>query len=316
MWAYARCVTTDRTINPRNRLFVALELPEQLRAHAAEAAAVATAHTQARLVATANLHITLQFLGQVRPECADDLLVALADALHGPVVRVRAGAVVARPSSGRARLLALELDDVDGALTVLAHRVHRATVAALGLADLDIAMGAYDRAEKVLTQLLERSGEDTSANARLGILHSRRGRPDLALPELKSVVDKDPSQLEAKAELGFLYLRGGNADAALKVLNAVLAADPRNALAALYRGHALFAKGDPQKAEESFQTSSRFDPAFGEPHYALGQLYEAGHKNQDALREYKLAATLQKDHPDAAAAAKRLAQMAPSAPLE
>ena len=37
----------------------------------------------------------------------------------GPVVRVRAGAVVARPSSGRARLLALELHDVDGALTVL-----------------------------------------------------------------------------------------------------------------------------------------------------------------------------------------------------
>lgn len=125
-------MTTDRTINPRNRLFVALELPEPLRAHAAETAAVATADTQARLVATANLHITLQFLGQVRPECADDLLAALADALHGPVVRVRAGAVVARPSSGRARLLALELHDVDGALTVLAQRVHRATVAALG----------------------------------------------------------------------------------------------------------------------------------------------------------------------------------------
>ncbi len=124
-------MTTDRTINPRNRLFVAIELPEVLRAHAAEAGAMAATHTQARLVAGPNLHITLQFLGQVRPDCADDLLAALADALHGPGIRVRAGTVVARPSPGRARLLALELHDTDGALTVLAKRVHRATAAVL-----------------------------------------------------------------------------------------------------------------------------------------------------------------------------------------
>ena len=122
----------DPTIDVRNRLFVALDLPDPLRDHAASVASSAAAHTEARIVPTTNLHITLQFLGQVRPEHAPDLLAALADAFHGPVIRVRAGAVVPRPSPGRARLLALELEDVDGALTVLAKRVHRATGIALG----------------------------------------------------------------------------------------------------------------------------------------------------------------------------------------
>ncbi len=122
----------DPTINERNRLFVALDLPDLLRDHAASVAVVAVAQTEARIVSAADLHVTLQFLGQVRPEHAPDLVAALADAFHGPVIRVRAGAVVPRPSPGRARLLALELEDVDGALTVLAKRVHRATGIALG----------------------------------------------------------------------------------------------------------------------------------------------------------------------------------------
>jgi 2'-5' RNA ligase len=125
-------VVNDSTIDVRNRLFVALDLPDPLRDHAAAVAAVASAQTEARVVPAANLHVTLQFLGQVRPERTQDLVAALADAFSGPLIRVRAGAVVARPSPGRARLLALELEDVDGALTVLARRVHRATGIALG----------------------------------------------------------------------------------------------------------------------------------------------------------------------------------------
>lgn len=116
----------------RTRLFVALELPESLRTHAAESGAIAATHTQARLVPAANLHVTLQFLGHVGAGWVEDLIATLADAFHGPSIRVLAGLVVPRPSPGRARLLALELHDVDGALTILAKRIHRATSAALG----------------------------------------------------------------------------------------------------------------------------------------------------------------------------------------
>jgi 2'-5' RNA ligase len=113
-------------------LFVGLDLPDALREHAATTGAASSAHTQARVVATPNLHVTLQFLGHVASEHLAALDEALVDAFVGPVVRVRAGAIVPRPSPGRARLLALELHDVDGALTILTKRVHRATGAVLG----------------------------------------------------------------------------------------------------------------------------------------------------------------------------------------
>ncbi|HEX4620748.1 MAG TPA: tetratricopeptide repeat protein, partial [Myxococcaceae bacterium] len=116
---------------------------------------------------------------------------------------------------------------------------------------------------------------------------------------------KDPTQLDARAELGFVYERGGDVDRAIDVLGDVLTLDPHNALALLYLGHALYRKGQTAKAEESFQASARVDPHFAEPHYQLGQLYEADNKKDAALKEYLVAAKLE-NHPDAAAAAKRL----------
>jgi len=183
--------------------------------------------------------------------------------------------------------------------------------ALLGLADLYLATGNYEAAEKALARALKADPQDTSTLARLGIVHSRRGRPDLAVQELEQVVEKDPTQLEAKAELGSLYARGGDFERALKVLRDVLVADPRQPLGLLYLGQAQYQRGEVQKAAESFKASARVDPNFAEPHYALGQLYEAQHKLGDAQSEYQRAASIQTDHPDAAAAAKRLASNPP-----
>jgi tetratricopeptide (TPR) repeat protein len=178
--------------------------------------------------------------------------------------------------------------------------------AALGLADLYLAMGDYTSTEKTLSDLLAKAPDDLGAKARLGILHSRRGRPDLAIPELTAVVTKDPSQLLAQTELGFLYARGGDQDTALKTLTKVLNIEPRNSLALLYLGHTLYAKGQAKRAEESFLASAQTDPNFAEPHYALGQLYEDQRRQEDALREYSRALAIQPDHADAAAGVKRL----------
>ncbi len=62
------------------------------------------------------------------PRLRDRLIPALA----GAPAHVRIGRVVARPAKHRARLVAAELDDVDGALTSLATRVADA-VAGVGV---------------------------------------------------------------------------------------------------------------------------------------------------------------------------------------
>src|SRR5262249_37710682 len=124
---------------------------------------------------------------------------------------------------------------------------------------------------------------------------------------LELATQRDPTLLDARAELGLLYSRGGDPDRGLKVLNAVLVASPKHSLSTLYLGYALYQKGQRQRAQEAFVAASKLDPASADPHYALGQLYESQNKFAEALTEYERAVSLQKDHPDAVAASKRLA---------
>jgi len=116
---------------PRNRLFVALDLPDGLRARLAAAGARVAADAGGRAVPPENLHMTLAFLGEVPPEPAGQLAERLGDLASAAAARVRIGAVVARPSPRRARLVAVELLDVDGALRDIAARVLRACADAI-----------------------------------------------------------------------------------------------------------------------------------------------------------------------------------------
>ena len=105
-----------------NRLFVALDLPSDLR-HALAALGDELGGGGVRRISPDNLHLTLAFLGTVAVDAGPLLRDRLIPALAGPPARVRIGRVVARPARHRARLAAAELDDVDGALTALAGRV-------------------------------------------------------------------------------------------------------------------------------------------------------------------------------------------------
>jgi 2'-5' RNA ligase len=165
------------TLTPDRRLFVALALSDALRSHVAQLSASALAHTAATMVPAANLHVTLQFLGNVAPAAEQDLMASIADVLCGPAVRVRVGELVPRPSAGRARLVALELEDVDGALTVLAKRIHRATANALGGAVSNrplwphITVARFRRPERVRRSPATRS-EHVFDIARVALYHS------------------------------------------------------------------------------------------------------------------------------------------------
>lgn len=115
----------------RNRLFVALDLPDDLRAALAAAGARIAADAGGRAVPPENLHVTLAFLGEVAPAPAARIADRLDDLASMSPARVRIGALAARPSPGRARLVAVELVDTDGALADIAARVLRACADAL-----------------------------------------------------------------------------------------------------------------------------------------------------------------------------------------
>src|SRR4051794_12295959 len=96
----------ERLKSPRVRLFVALDLPEEMREGIEAWGGEALVDPALRPVAPESLHITLAFLGQRPEEEVERVAAAIADRA-GPAPWVELLDPVGRPPRGRARLFAL-----------------------------------------------------------------------------------------------------------------------------------------------------------------------------------------------------------------
>jgi 2'-5' RNA ligase len=99
-------VAKERLKSPRVRLFVALDLPDEMREGIVAWGREALVDPALRPVAAESLHVTLAFLGQ-RPEKEIERIAAVVADNAGPAPWVELLDPVARPPRGRARLLAL-----------------------------------------------------------------------------------------------------------------------------------------------------------------------------------------------------------------
>jgi len=96
----------ERLKNPRVRLFVALDLPEEVREGIAAWGRENLADQALRPVRPESLHVTLAFLGH-RPEEEIEQIAAVVRESVGPAPWVELLDPVQRPPRGRARLYAL-----------------------------------------------------------------------------------------------------------------------------------------------------------------------------------------------------------------
>lgn len=96
----------ERLKSPRARLFIALDLPDRVRAEIAAWGRHALADPALRPVKPESLHITLAFLGWM-PEKEIGHLGEIVEASGGEAPTVELGDPVPRPERGRPRLLAL-----------------------------------------------------------------------------------------------------------------------------------------------------------------------------------------------------------------
>ena len=99
-------VAKERLKSPRARLFVALDLPDDLREGIVAWGREALADPALRPVAPESLHITLAFLGY-RPEKEIEGIAAMVRERVGPAPWVELLDPEQRPPRGRARLYAL-----------------------------------------------------------------------------------------------------------------------------------------------------------------------------------------------------------------
>jgi 2'-5' RNA ligase len=96
----------ERLKSPRARLFIALDLPDHVRAGIAEWGEGALADPALRPVNPESLHITLAFLGWL-PEKEIPRLAEIVGTSQAPAPSIQLGDPVSRPERGRPRLFAL-----------------------------------------------------------------------------------------------------------------------------------------------------------------------------------------------------------------
>jgi RNA 2',3'-cyclic 3'-phosphodiesterase len=99
-------VAKERLKSPRARLFVALDLPDEVRAGLVAWGREALADPSLRPVAPESLHVTLAFLGY-RPEKEIERIAEVVEESVGPAPWVELRDPEQRPPRGRARLYAL-----------------------------------------------------------------------------------------------------------------------------------------------------------------------------------------------------------------
>jgi RNA 2',3'-cyclic 3'-phosphodiesterase len=113
------------------RLFVAAELDDTVRTLAADvtstlrAAADADGRRSVNWVATANLHFTLQFIGDVEPPTVRGVVDRLSPPFEVPAFDVAIGGVGTFPASGPPRVVWLGVTDGGVQLAALARAVNR-----------------------------------------------------------------------------------------------------------------------------------------------------------------------------------------------
>lgn len=126
------------------RLFVALELPEPVKAAAAGVMAeLKRAGADLKWVDPANLHLTLKFLGETPPERLDEIAAALQRALAGaPPLELGLAGAGAFPGLGRPQVVWLGVNGQGAELAVLAGAIETA-LAGLGFAPEGRAFQAH-----------------------------------------------------------------------------------------------------------------------------------------------------------------------------
>jgi 2'-5' RNA ligase len=119
----------ERLKSPRARLFIALDLPDRVRAGIAEWERRELADPALRPVGAESLHITLAFLGCL-PEKEVPRLAEIVEASRAPAPSLVLGDPVPKPERGRPRLFALPVES-PGAVALQAGLEERLVAARL-----------------------------------------------------------------------------------------------------------------------------------------------------------------------------------------
>jgi putative PEP-CTERM system TPR-repeat lipoprotein len=175
-------------------------------------------------------------------------------------------------------------------------------LAAMMLAQMDVADGKPQLAEKRMQELL--SHDSKNLTAMLSLAGLARGRKDEAgyLGWLEKASKANPTAPEPPTLLAENSMKKGQLDTALSYARQAQTAAPNNADAVLMLGRAQMAAKQPEAAIASFNRLTSLRPAAADPYFFLATAQMAKGDRNSAKTSLDQAVKIQPDHPDALAA--------------
>ncbi len=162
------------------------------------------------------------------------------------------------------------------------------------LDDLRDHDGAIAQYKKALTL----KPDDINARYNLGIAYGGKGDYISAIREYREVKRRDPNRLDARQNLSAALMKDDPA-AAITELRELAALAPDFPLCDQCLGSALYRVGRNQEAEKEYRIAAELDPTAPGPHSGIGLTLEADKKYDEALREYRKAEELDSNSADA-----------------
>jgi tetratricopeptide (TPR) repeat protein len=223
-------------------------------------------------------------------------------------------------------------ESIDAALAIDAANYE----AQLARADGKRIEGDFPAAEQAYAEVLAHAPQSAEAYLGLGLARAVANQPEQAVTALRKALEFAPTNPdvqyelgrriagaeavalldkavagrphwpEAEFELASARLRAGDAKAAEAGLGAYLKLNPNSPIAIARHGAALVALERYNEAEAVLRKALSLIPNDYETSFALAQLYERTNRNEEAFAQYRSAADLKRESPEALVAAARL----------
>jgi tetratricopeptide (TPR) repeat protein len=160
-------------------------------------------------------------------------------------------------------------------------------------------LGQYDSAFANLTQALaELRKADTKdlvflyeskalMESRLGMIENAKGNKAKAAEAFGRALQEDLSYFPAHVMLAFLALETGDAETVISEMNLAVEIKPDDPGIRYRYGYALGTVSKLQEAEVQLKKAVELNPDFAAPHFTLGEVYQAGGRRPDAIKEFE-----------------------------
>jgi protein O-GlcNAc transferase len=156
----------------------------------------------------------------------------------------------------------------------------------------------YQAAAGFFSKAVESDPKDYSAHFNLALSYSLLGKDAEAIPVYKKVLELKPGLYEAELNLGILLLQQKNAGEAASLLQAAVDQKPKEFRPVYYLAEALFAGGNPQKAEEYYKTASELDSKSAAAQLGLARSRARQKRVEEAAPGFLKAAELDPSYTD------------------